>query len=612
MKRIWGIAAVLLMLQFVNTSFIAATGKVGTLYIVSFFTLFCCCVFFQQSRPIFLSRIHGWLIALWLFIVAGCFFAVNVPWATLWGGIAAVYLLVFFLITNLSRHRPDFARAFIDTMLFCGLLAALLGIYEYAYFHVCGATSSSQIPYLLPPDRDPRVSGMYGQSNLFALFLALTALAYIYSYLHGSLMSWNRSRWFSYLRFIPVTIVFLTFFLTRSKGGFLSLFLTLCGMLWLIVSKRYLADNRHARKEFFLILASLTAAFILSRLTLIAGIEEIVATRSFSDTGTNPSGRFVFWTSAILIFLDHPWLGAGLDNYRFLMNSYGPAAHDLLGFVEFEAMKSTFWAHNELFQLLAEGGIFLFGGIVFFLIRFFKNIWKHFIRPSTITNPLFFYSHLFLLPFIIQSQFSWPLRHPALGLLFISFSAILAAQYPLRAITLPQITRVAAVTVFICALIITGVLFMQERKIVDFKKEFQSKELETTLDEFSALAENPYSSYRVLYNTMPYYVIAALASPEDSFAQRILPYSEKLVRLVGKGGQWYDLAQLYSRLGREKDAETAIWKAYELKPMDQTIFNFLHHLNVIKASRATGRPIESFYPKMIEPIKINMLEPGDD
>ncbi|MBW6513069.1 MAG: hypothetical protein K0A93_13325, partial [Desulfuromonadaceae bacterium] len=234
------------------------------------------------------------------------------------------------------------------------------------------------------------------------------------------------------------------------------------------------------------------------------------------------------------------------------------------------------------------------------------------IRPAHIDRPLFLYSHLFLVPFLIQSQFSWPLRHPALLLLFVTFAAILTAQYPLKSLSPSTLVRTLLAAIFFVGLMVSGFLYMQERDIARFKKNFMTQPLGTTLDEFAVLAGRPYSAYRVLHNTMPQYVVTALASPDDSFAQHILPYSEQLVQLEGAGGQWYDLARLYLRLGREKDAETAIWKAYALKPMDQTIFDFLHHLNVIKASRATGRPIESFYPKMIEPIKINMLEPGDD
>ena len=73
----------------------------------------------------------------------------------------------------------------IDGLLVFGLAAALLGLYEYAHYHVVGAQNTALIPFLLPPDREARVAGPYGQPNLFALFLTVVLLAYFYRYLHG-------------------------------------------------------------------------------------------------------------------------------------------------------------------------------------------------------------------------------------------------------------------------------------------------------------------------------------------------------------------------------------------------------------------------------------------
>ena len=52
---------------------------------------------------------------------------------------------------------------------------------------------------------------------------------------------------------------------------------------------------------------------------------------------------FVFWTWSILIFRDHPWLGVGLDRFKFFLPSHTLAAHDLLGFVPYEAMGFANW-----------------------------------------------------------------------------------------------------------------------------------------------------------------------------------------------------------------------------------------------------------------------------
>lgn len=604
------VTGIVLFLQIVNFSFMGETGKVGTLFFVAFATLALMLVFLIHARHLVYTSAHVWGLMAWLLIVAGSWQAFNSDWACLMAGVSGVYLVCFLLFSNLYWSSRQFAEKLIDAFLLLGLVAALLGVYEYVYFHTCGPSHSALIPYVLPPDINPRVGGPFGQSNLFALFLTLAQIAYFYRYLHGS--SIGRRSLASFLRFLPVLTVATAFFLTYSRGGLVSWTLVFSALVWLVVTRRYLNGQREARKEFYLLLICLAVALLLSQVDPAgsSGSGTGAARLISEETGANnnTSGRFVFWMSAILIFLEYPWLGVGLDNYRFLMNSYGPASHATLGFVEFEAMMSTFWVHNEYLQLLCEGGIFLFAIVLFAVAVFFAKIWRHFIRSTFSGNPFFLYSHLFLLPFLIQSLFEWPLRHPALLLLFVAFAGILVAQYKLRSVSLPGVARLVAVVCVLLSLTATTVMFSHELKIMGFKRAWGAQSLNETIDDFSVLVSNPYSSYRILHNAMPGYTLAALRHERDDLAKALIPHSERLVRLEGAAGQWYDLARLYLRVDRLEDARIAIQKAFELKPTDTVIFSFLHHLNVIKASRATGRPIEFFYPPGLTPVDINFQE----
>jgi len=596
------------LLQLVNLSFLADTGKVGTIFVLAFATLGLGCFFFIRTQRIVISRSHVWATGAWLVIVLGSFQAFNQGWALLCAGVLGVYLLFFFLFANVSWSHHHVAQILVDALMVFGLLAALLGVYEYVHFQFCGPTQSPLIPYLLPPDREGRVSGPYGQPNLFALFLTLVLLAYFYRYLHGR--GWGRP-WGMRLRFLPVLVVASVFFLTHSRGGTLSLVLIVGFMLWMVASRRYLAGLRKERKEFFLLVACIVVGFLFSRLfSFTAGGEG--ASRLFMETGTGTSGRFIFWMSAILIFIDHPWLGVGLDNYRFLMNGYGPASHDVLGFVEFEAMKSSFWAHNELLQLLCEGGVFLFCLVSFFLYVFVSRMWRHFCRERQDFHPFFFYCHLFLLPFLIQALFSWPLRHPALLLLFTALAGVLVSQYPLRVVAVSGRVRLVMTAFFLIGLLVVGGLFSLELGVMNFKRTWLAHPVKGTLADFAALADHPYASYRVLTNAMPGYIDAALLDEDDRFARAIIPYAERLARLEGNAGQWYDLARLYWRIDRLEDARLAIANAFELKPTNTIIFDFLHHLNVLKASRATGRSVESFYPSWVERVDVDFSELKND
>ena len=74
---------------------------------------------------------------------------------------------------------------------------------------------------------------------------------------------------------------------------------------------------------------------------------------------------------------------------------------------------------------------------------------------------------------------------------------------------------------------------------------------------------------------------------------------------------WYVLAHIYLKLGREHDARGAIQRAIDLMPSEQKFWSFLHALNIMKASRETGRPAQSFYPQGIN-YNFDTLEFIDD
>ncbi|MCL1972218.1 MAG: O-antigen ligase family protein [Endomicrobia bacterium] len=72
--------------------------------------------------------------------------------------------------------------------------------------------------------------------------------------------------------------------------------------------------------------------------------------KSFSD-------RLIWWKTALLMFKDYPFFGAGFGNYSALFSYYRP-----------EPVLNTLFAHNVFFQLLAETGI---AGIMCFFAAFY-------------------------------------------------------------------------------------------------------------------------------------------------------------------------------------------------------------------------------------------------
>jgi tetratricopeptide (TPR) repeat protein len=369
-------------------------------------------------------------------------------------------------------------------------------------------------------------------------------------------------------------------------------------LVWLVVSRRYLDRDPEGRREFYLLVLCIGVVFLLSKMLAWNSSPQLNMIRPLGDTGINPSGRFIFWTSAILIFLDHPWLGIGLDHYKNVMNAYGPLSHEFLGFVPYEAMKSTNWAHNDLLQTLCEGGIFAFLLVLFLILLSTLKVYQNFVRRNGEPNPPFFYSHLFLIPFFVHSMFEYPFRSPPLLILFFTLLGGLLSQYPLKTVRLSVWSQRALQVFLLVGLFLASSLFYQELQIGNFKRNFlREQPAENSLKSFATLAERPYSSYRVLNGALPGYLREALSREDDQLAKKILPYYEKLSYLEGARWQWYDLARLYLKVGREADAREAIQRAIDLMPLDNRTNAFLHYLNMLNAVRATGRPLDSFWPR---------------
>lgn len=595
-RELWaGLAAFgIFFLQFVTVPFLGDIDMAGKLFLFACIVLLSGIFYFQSVIYLRVSSVLGLLTLLLLIFFASAAQAFQPAWAFLQVGIFALYLLFLLMVAHGTTQVPIFRYKLIDATLFFGVLAAILGLYEYHHFLLFGPTRTMLIPYLLPPNLSLQVTGPYGQPNLFAVFLTVVLLAFFFRYLHPSKNSpLNR---LARLRFIPFFLVAFVFFLTGSRGGLLSASLILGFLAWLVASDRYLAAAPDCRKEFLLLMLYVGGAALFAK-----GVGWWCASgdlgRALTDVGVSTDARFIFWTSAIFIFGDHPWLGVGLDGYRFFQNTYGPISHDALGFVRYEAMGNTLWTHNELLQILCEGGVLAFALSIFLLGLLLYKIYVSFVKKGKEINPLFIYSHLFLLPFIIQSNFEWPFRSPPLLILFFSYLGVLLSQYSFKSMAISAGGRRMAKGLLVVALGLTSCLLYQEISIGTLGRNMRnSATIEETLVDFELLANNPYSEHRVLSYALPRYAREALSREDNSLAERILPYYVRLCTTQGVRWHWYNLALIYAKLGQEADARLAIQHAIDLMPPENLYWDFMHYLNVHEAVRATGRPIESFFP----------------
>ncbi len=499
-------------------------------------------------------------------------------------------ILYRFTSEELFRSHIDLAALFLRAFSCFVLVVALLGIYEFFSFFLCGKSTLPLIPYLLPPDLSYRVAGIYGQPNFTALLLLTGLLVYFYAYLHDKVFE---TVWLYRLRYLPFLAVAVAFFLTGSRAGQLALALTVLPLCWLVIRRCYLRDKPVQRRQFFVLCALLVGAFVIAY-ALNLGFS-VQGTRALSSTGISTDTRFVLWTAAVLMFFDHPWLGIGLENYKFFLPKYVNSAHDLLGFVEYEAMSYTAWAHNEFLQLSCEGGIIVMIALIGVVVCLLYPLFMYF-RGERNWPPLKLYSHIFLVPFVIQSMFSWPMRYAPLLILFFSFGALLLSQYRGVCVTLSEIQRNGIRILAVCCLFLTLFASSQELRMGSLVKDVKVNGPQNSFSEFEELASRGYTEYPLLMKMVPQYVRAAVYNKDAVFAEQILPYVKRLTELHGAHWQWSYLAHVYLLLNRRDDAMVAVTKAIELWPPKEEHWRFQHYLNMLKASERTGRTVDDFLP----------------
>jgi O-antigen ligase len=504
----------------------------------------------------------------------------------------SILAIIFFrhLSGNLFEGSVELRFLFLRTFSFFVLISALLGLYQYFSFFLCGKSTEPLIPYFLPPDTSSRVTGIYGQPNFTALLLLVGLLVYLYLYLHDKEYQTTRLYWLQYLPFLTVAIVF---FLTGSRAGFLAFGLTFLLLCWLVARRRYLISEPCQRRRFCFLLGVLISAFCiaygLNRIMLVPGIRE------FGAAGVSTDTRFVLWTAAALIFIDHPWLGVGIENFKFYLPKYASSAHDLLSFVEYEAMGYTSWAHNEFLQLTCEGGIVVLVALFLAMGCLFYPLFMY-ARGQRNWTPFKLYSHLFLVPFVIQSMFSWPMRYSPLVILFFAFGGLLLSQYHGKSIAVTVFWRNVVRVLALCGLVVTLFISSQEMRMGHLAKAIKDNMVQGSFPEFELLVMEPYSEYPLLLNVLPRYIHTAIREKDVVFAGKILPHLERLTEVQGAYWQWFYLSHIYHLVGRRDDAMLAVTTAIELRPTEQIYWGFQHYLNMLKAADQTGRPIEDFLP----------------
>jgi O-antigen ligase len=126
------------------------------------------------------------------------------------------------------------------------------------------------------------------------------------------------------------------------------------------------------------------------------------------------TGRSYFWSIALRMFLDHPFLGVGWDAFGVAFTSYDTRS----GLFRVEQ------AHNEYLQFLAEGGIPGLLSVVLFIYLLFRQSLRTIAGGGGIVKEASIGALAGCFGIITHSFFDFPLRTPSNAFFFLMLSAV--------------------------------------------------------------------------------------------------------------------------------------------------------------------------------------------
>ncbi len=284
-----------------------------------------------------------------------------------WLELAALYIVVY------NEFDGRWARALVSVILLTGTVAALHGVYQFAF-------QVGPEGFVLF-DRFMRAHGTFGQPNPYAGYLGLTlplAVGVAAGGLDGgsSRLAW---RWVL-LGVVGGGVILCALVMSWSRGAWLGLATALGAMaialllrrsrvrVWVLVLAVLLVC--------FLLVGSLprVQAFIGQRFGDLAAYLTLRDVRGVEVTDANYAvlERIAHWQAAWAMWTSHPWLGIGAGNYEVAYASHRlPLWEEPLGH-----------AHNYYLHMAAEAGIAGLVALLVLLIAAIAGTWKA-IRSSS-------------------------------------------------------------------------------------------------------------------------------------------------------------------------------------------------------------------------------------
>lgn len=281
------------------------------------------------------------------------------PYQTRLAVIRLCIFLIFFaaVLTFVRDQRKVKTIAFLVVVL--GAIFGFLGILQQL--------TDPQTIFGIRTVRDAIPFGTFVNRHHFASFMMMS-VALAFGIVYGGNIASDKKL----LIWIPIIIMILAIIMTGSRGGLLSLLVTLIFILIMTrIHRRERApllrrENNVSTSKFGLSLPlmGLVMVFVVLGLVFFIGADQWLARSLGLQIQEDVSGgRFHFWYIAWRIFLDHPILGTGLDSFATMFQQYDT----------WNGRFRVERAHNEYLQTLSDSGIIGFVCVSAFIYLLFKR-----------------------------------------------------------------------------------------------------------------------------------------------------------------------------------------------------------------------------------------------
>ena len=395
---------ILFLHRFADFSFY---GNGSDLFVVCFFGFYAL-AYLIINRYKFNSKSFLYISIFFIFLlVLNNIIATYLPDSFLYYMLLLSLVMLFFYF-----HHSEVTFKWLNTLFMLGLVNIVFVIVE-VNLKINGYFDLEIIPFSFYINEVNSIGGILYQSELNALFLNSTAFISLY-YLFNSHNSFSKKSLFItvYLTAIVLAIY------TATRASMVAMCIAIILFFTAATFKKFDRPFRNKLVVIFLIYLSI---LLITKFLPLSFHNPLAKFALNTTEDYSILSRLNIWFTQVLMFLDHPFFGVGLDNFKYLNAPYQVESVKILK-LPFEAIGNFTFGHNEFLQLLCEGGIFLILPLLFISYKVVK-------KAIISVNEKNIFLYLVIVIFVIQSCFSWPLRHPALMLYFVIIIACITSQY---------------------------------------------------------------------------------------------------------------------------------------------------------------------------------------